>query len=399
MAQRRPLLRRRNHTNVTTEGATAIIHSDISVRLRLTLWLLLTTALPTANSMSDESEIDATNIVIVGDATEHYTMAAIGFFFGLWISFMTVALAYFSHLEDALLQRFQREGQTVQGQVRGDITFVRNLNNNTAEYAAQAQYHAHCDGYTVTIRKQVKCPLTDFYRPPPQERSGSNLTVQIHVELSNEELAASQLSFDGSEAVFQEHPSVEQKYIQLLFLPEYPNSALPQRQVERDMSSSYTAWRPTVLLGVFLVLLTCFCIHMGLSNVLLAVGSRNNFTRSGVWGMGLLATTILFLVDALLVSWLCHDMFTGALQEEYLEGGEMIIKVDDETLATMSTYDCYSINSSRKPSTLQHHDSSRSIGLGNAAASPRTSLFRSHSSKPSLLQQFSSLSSPPSTAQ
>jgi hypothetical protein len=298
----------------------------------------------------------AEGIAAVGSAAESYTLASFAFFFGICISLVPVVIIYFSLLEDALLRKFNREGTSVEGQVvSGDLSLVRHMQQSCSqqgktEYVAQVQYRFHeVNGYTSIVRKHIKALDSDFYQTSQEgkDRHGSNNIVQLHVELPDEELNISDLCkhFDnGSDVVFQEHP-LGQQYIQLLLLPDHPHSAVPKRQVAREIQ--WNRWLPTALLGMGLVSLSGFCVHMGLSNALL-VGNNGELATSlmmtSSWtrmqGLAMAATLALLLVDVLLIKWSCHNLFTEALAAEYLEGGEMMVKMDDETLATLSS--CFS---------------------------------------------------------
>ena len=290
-----------------------------------------------------------TDVMRMGESRmERFTVASLAFIFALCISMITVGFLYFSSLEDALLRRFQREGTTVEAKVLGEVSFVRSLppsarsgatgtKEGAAEYAAQVQYST-CEpagGYTTIVRKRIKALDTDFYLPraaPDNNDTSPNRVVQVHVELSTEELEKRQLSFDGaSEAIFREHAPVY--HIDLLVLPEHPSSAVPKLQVARDVRK---CWWPTAMLALGLALLTCFCVHMGLSNVLYDV-SPPQWSGGSVAGLGLAVTAGLFLIDGFVMWFFCGDMFAAALQAEYLAGGETMVKLEDETVASMST--------------------------------------------------------------
>ena len=317
--------------------------------IRLPAFSLSETATRTSSSPGDEG-------VAVVSAAESYTLASFAFLFGICISLVPVVIIYFSLLEHALLRKFTREGTVVEGRVvSGDLSFARHMpqscsQQGNTEYVAQIQYRfQEVNGYTSIVRKHIKALDSDFYQTSQEqnERYGSNNIVQLHVELPDEELNESDLCkhFDnGSDVVFQEHPS-SQQYIQLLLLPDHPNSAVPQQQVARETQGK--RWLPTALLGIGLVSLSGFCVHMGLSNALV-VGSNDDLTTSletnltwtRLLGLATAATLTLLLVNVMLINWFCHNLFTAALYAEYLEGGEMMMKMDDETLATLSS--CFS---------------------------------------------------------
>lgn len=320
--------------------------------LRLLILLVFTPAVTLSEVVTEEMKdavsatASAASQATTSGAAESYTVSAFAFVFGICISLVAVAYTYFSILEDALLRKFKREGTTVEGRVLpGDLSFVRhvvpsNSNKGTAEYAAQVQYRFHqqktcSDGYTSIVRKQIKALDSDFYRASRerQQRRGSNNIVQLHVELSTEDLMESAFSFEqGSDVVFQEHP-LSQQYIQLLLLPEHPHSAVPKRQLLRDIQAK--RWIPTAWLALVLVLLSCFCVHMGLSNIVALRAAARACEYLLV--LALAITVGLLAVDCVLVHWFCYEVFTEALTSEYLEGGEMMVKLDDESLATVSS--------------------------------------------------------------
>ena len=313
--------------------------------------------------------------VLVGESAERYTVAAFAFIFAVCLSMIAVGILYFAILEDALLRRFQSEGTPLQAKVVSDQepVFVRNLppannkkDDGTAEYSALVQYRITVGAggvggdynSTIIVRKQIKARDADFYRPKQQRRQRPqqhaqaptlsadcrnqhqhhpHRVVHVHVELPTEELKEGPpLSFDGgSDAVFHEH--TDTMCIDLLvLLPEHPNSAIPKRQVARDLMGK--KW-PTITLVVFLTLLTWFCANLGLSNALLFQPDDPNqqWSWNRVLGLSLALTAGLLVIACVVVLYFGTDQFAAALREEYLEGGETMVKLDDETLATMST--------------------------------------------------------------
>ena len=323
--------------------------------LRLLIWTGLP-ALSLSETATETNSPSGSEGIAVGSAVESYTLASFAFLFGISISLVSVAIIYISLLEDALLRKFDREGTTVEGQVVAeDLSLVRHMpqsfsQKGNTEYVAQVQYRFHeVNGYTSIVRKHIKALDSDFYQTSKErnERHGSNNIVQLHVELPDDELSESDLCkhFDnGSDVVFQEYPP-DQQYIQLLFLPGHPHSALPKQQVARELQGK--RWLPTAMLGIALVSISGFCVHMGLSNALmvgnnteLATSLMMTLTWTRLLGLTMAATLALLLVDGLLINWFCHNLITEALTDGYLEGGEMMVKMDDETLATMSS--CFS---------------------------------------------------------
>jgi hypothetical protein len=285
------------------------------------------------------AEEDSTIDVVVekgDDEAELCVVAVFSFLFAVCISAVTVSIAYFFILEDALMRRFAEEGLELEAKVV-DTSFVRHHATEGAEYAATVDYRYlngdDHDGYYATIiRKQIKCLESDIHRPLDSTPS-NRVYIEVNAELQGFP------SFDGcSVVVFEEPP---QRYIPVLVLPAHPNSAIPSGYVQRTVQPEKR--RPTAMLVLFLTAVTLFCIDLGLTNALqLSRNSELLLLLQGRWGaifgVSVMVTMTLLGVELLLLhTSCCRELFRDAVHQDYLVGGAVETKMDDETLASVAT--------------------------------------------------------------
>jgi len=171
------------------------------------------------------------------------------------------------------------------------------------EYTVFIEYRLPKEKYTVT--KQVKALEVDLKEGPTVPKA-----IQLDVEQSDPTTDSSnhvparscQTSMGGIHG------------LDVYVLESYPKSAMPQRQAERTQSIRYRL--PTLLLVVFLLILSVASIRLGLGQL-----------PDLLWGLSpdkgtVVLATILTLTEVLCINFCLGDMFRSALREMYLDDGE-----------------------------------------------------------------------------
>jgi hypothetical protein len=250
--------------------------------------------------------------------------------FCICILFIGSAIAYFSCAEDALMRDLRLNATITEAKIL-ESTLLRNR-----QHRAFVEYrYMEAGGYVTVVRKPVVVAESDI-----SEIEHPHRQIKIHVELEEKFQvdSSSRLSFD--DAIFDEPP---QKFIKICVLTEHPRSGVPLGQVDRILQRRCS----TSMLVTALLILALFCLYIGLYPL-------EMFRTSGL-GLGGWSVLILLgmgIFEILGVHILLHSTFQKSLIDEYLEGGEMLVKFEDEeTLATISTGGSFSEGTS-PPSTV-----------------------------------------------
>lgn len=242
--------------------------------------------------------------------------ALVHYFFGTCVSLVSTVFAYAVVTEYRLMKHYESKGRCVEGRII-DWRYSRRLfNENDDEYDVAVDYrYLEVGGYTTVIRKQLKCRRSELYISDDSQHE----FVKVCVEVDN--------VFSFEEALF-DRPN--HRRIQLLLLDDYPNSGIPKSTV-RDASR---AQRKTTTLAFFilLLLLATFCYFLGLATIF------PSFSLLKLIAISIAATALLCSLEAFVLWGLCRwRRWDSVLTAEYLEGGEVLVKVDSETLGTLST--------------------------------------------------------------
>ena len=281
--------------------------------------------------------------------------------FAICLSILTVCVCYFAIREYYLIHQYHKNGQEVEGRIvvvnnahnsndfieQNSTTKVNPNRNYNAYYEIVTVDYEYIDrsGYSSTIRKRIQCTSTDIYKHSDEESPCELVQVQfdrddkdrennyknennnnnrvVDNDMENNRDDRQQFSF--TQMTF-ESPQSHFSYVKLLLLEEYPQSGLSKNFLRVNNVRKQI---PILCFIAFLGILTEFCMYLGLQAI---VESRSvRFQQS-------MFLTLALLVVGLLCSHLGFGSYvTKLLHEEYFEGGEMLIKVDDSTIGTVST--------------------------------------------------------------
>lgn len=232
------------------------------------------------------------------------------------ILFIGSAIAYFSCAEDALMRDLRQNATITEAKILESKLLRGKQHRVFVEYR-----YMEAGGYVTVVRKTVVVADSDI-----SEIEHPHRQVKIHVELEEEFHVDSNSGLTFDDAVFDELP---QKFIKICVLTEHPRSGVPLGQVNRILQRRCS----TSMLVTTLLILALFCLYVGLSPF--------DLFRTSAWGIEIWSVLILLgmgIVEILAVYLFLHDAFQKSLSDEYLEGGEMLVKLEDEeTLATIST--------------------------------------------------------------
>lgn len=292
------------------------------------------------------AETDDAEEVAQPDATltafDSSIIAFFAFCCALLLSFFGVLLGYFSIKEDTLLRRYQREGIRVRAAVDTDtIQYTRHFvssppssprcccqrDEDDGVHHREAMYQEclliieyrsidpNPQTFTKRVRKQVRAQQSDFEVPstwsPP-------LVPAVQFDLLPEE---KHISFEGPVPA-HEHPMDHGLELDVLQLPHHKKSGIPLKQVLRACSWKYRM--PTIIMVIIIELFAAFCI-------LFAVDMSANVVEEHVdvlvWTSALVSS--LLTCEILLTRIWCEKYMNSALQQEYIEGGGMLLDYGD----------------------------------------------------------------------
>jgi hypothetical protein len=129
-----------------------------------------------------------------------------------------------------------------------------------------------------------------------------------------------------------DYPAQHGLELDILQLPQYIKSGIPQKQVERACSWSYRL--PTIIMVFISLVFAAGCTYFAV-NMAAAAASRTVQVDGLVWSS---ATLSLMLTCEIVLIRACGESHMNrALQHEYLMGGEMLMDYGDS--ASLSSGD------------------------------------------------------------
>jgi hypothetical protein len=260
---------------------------------------------------------------------ELYVIAVLSVLLSICISLAGVLISYFYILEDRLMQAYKSDGLAIQGRVRQVQFFRRTGSHSEPEYKVHVDYKcSEVGGYTTIVRKEMTAYASDWSYPKQNEKSclerQSSHRVIVHIDLQDfERELDSECSSTASMEALNEPANLE-----VLVIQNYPNSGIPKCQVDRTFTFE-KRW-PTLTLICFLFGASLLCIFWGLSNCD-TVASPSIFKLSVILNVGC------WLIGVVLIHIFLRPTLDNILEEEFLRGGNTLVKLDDETLATLSS--------------------------------------------------------------
>ena len=290
-----------------------------------------------------------------------YMVLIFSLLFGLFLTFFRAFLGYFSFMEDNLMRRYLREGETIVarvvtsdfvrgggGQVLVWFTHTHNTHGrpyprDNSEYMCICEYDRKlAEYYTVRIRKQCKAKAWDFLSNPKPGTEGMLLSIKSVtpiqpeitttasqeerlIELTKHEEGATVCCGDdeelwGVEPHYNELP--HRHFLEMLILPTHDRSAYPKKAIERICSTRYRL--STLGLIVFDLALAAFSTCWAIKEVMSLDGDRRI-----VGSYVVIAFLVLVVLEVPLIHCCCHALLLDALREEYLDNGDYIPLQDD----------------------------------------------------------------------
>lgn len=281
----------------------------------------------------DESKQEGTSeaLPISDDLTldERFAVATFSVFVAICISLAGVLICYFFAMEDSLMRLYQAEGEVVHGRVLEAQRFPCVGAEPEPEYKALVDYkYLEIGGYTTMIRKEMHICNSNLRCSNDQdEKQHSRQRVIIHIDLQDFERELDTQLSDEESAVAIYDP----KELEVVVLPNYPKSGLPKYHIDR--SFTFVKRRPTYALVCSIFATSFFCIFWGTSTINPDYGT-SPLTNISV---SIIINVTLWIIDAILIHSFFRTFLHKALAEEYLIGGDSMVKMDDETLATLSS--------------------------------------------------------------
>jgi hypothetical protein len=306
-------------------------------------------------------------------------IAIFSFAFAVVVSLATVAIAYFSAIEGALLRRYLDKGVHIPAKVVC-ASLVR-LTQDGAEYSVTTEYRYNMndDGddvsgtykYAAVLRKQLRCLECDIYQHSSAVATSKtqsatptrNRLVCIEVvpqapdtptsrpldsaTTTAQKGATDQLNaFPSFDMAFFEAPQPHH-YVEILVLPGHPHSAIVCKHVERAVQAGNRQCS-TVGLIASLSALTLLGVYVGFDNAIKWTAQRESNDSNGaltsrsdatlLWGSSISVTLGMLGLGLLAVHCIGRNAFLEAIYQDYLHhNGAIELKTDDETLYTIST--------------------------------------------------------------
>ncbi|KAL7564179.1 hypothetical protein ACA910_021153 [Epithemia clementina (nom. ined.)] len=312
--------------------------------------LLLSISLPQFCLCVDEAQDDdgsfdvAVNGVLdtiqVSDGDE--IIALFGMLCAVALSLISICVAYFSLLEDGLMRIFAEHGLDLRATVvetqflRGAVTatpLVLSDNNDDDRSArhmdARNEYNAVIEYMAPGMDPKEQCTVTKqvkVYESDLMEIATIPPTINVDV-------ADFVPVYPAQSRIEEILSSGQPSGLDILVLESHPRSAIPRKQAERATTVRYRL--PTILLVLFLLALSTFCVHV-------SVGTIPHFPFSGAKATAVV-TAVMLMTEVVSVHLFLGGMFREALKDVYLEGGDLAAATwTEESTISSNEEECYS---------------------------------------------------------
>jgi len=253
------------------------------------------------------------------------------------------AICYFCYLEDKLMKRYLEEGGLVHAAVVA-ADFARGGNANPygkvssdrleREYVLFVEYNCPIEesSYMARIRKQIKAKEADIKRTDHfsyrcegyEDLAVLDSPIQVRKML--------QMFHDDENGIIKNQGLGT---VEMLVMPHFHKSGILKPHVERVTSRRHrTSMAALITSGVGLAL---FCARLTAKAISSSgmngqIGGGTNLITAYMMGI----FSILVLFQMLLLHFCLHKALVGALENEYLNSGEMV-PLDDEDDSSLST--------------------------------------------------------------
>jgi hypothetical protein len=313
-------------------------HRIVSSTYRFVFDFLATKAswywfLPFISFVEAMEETQTTTDHPVQNGNEYIMILLMSGLLGICISFVGIIICYFFLLEGMLMRTYYYDGIPIEGRIK-NVTFFRSTGRNSeSEYTAELDYrYQDIGGYSTVVHKQIKVLDSDLSNLREKEKVTQKLEsgdrIVIHIDMQDFE---KEFHSDCSDQSSDKNVLDMSVHLEVVLIPYHPNSGVPKFLVERSFEAS-SRFKTAAIIG-FLFLTSFVSVHWGVtaSQLDISASSLSNFYLS------LLVTLSFWLIIAVPVHCFLRKLLEKALIDEYLEGGDTLIKLDDETLATMSS--------------------------------------------------------------
>lgn len=266
--------------------------------------------------------------------------------FGLFLSFISFVIGYFSYLEAGLLTRYKDEGNIVRAEVvsrmllrgkdreGGNAHAAVCADMDAATYAIYVHYYYEITSdYTVKIRKRLtkirKDDMAiDWQQSAGEEPKGNVNNIESAYAPPSVDTVITKSSSDAVERQAANH-------IDLYVLTGHPRSGCAKMHVDRASGLSHRL-QTLFLPGVFLCIGgLCFWYSV---HVLLWKESPAVKEEKLEWTM-LIAAGALLVLQIWLIPQFLHKSLQCVLNEEYIENGDFLsVPRDDSTISFSSLW-------------------------------------------------------------
>jgi hypothetical protein len=280
---------------------------------------------------------------------ESYIIIAFSAFLAFCTLSVVATISYFSFLEDRLMKRYLEEGEVTEAIVVS-AEFARGFKGawgssgnkadaSATEYVLFVEYNKPIaqGSYMVRVRKQVKALADDV----AWGRNGLVYSYSKNMEQADDLDSALQIQrmlrlLHDDEAA-RKGPDGLGK-LDMLVLPEFHKSGVSRRQVERaNGNRNMLSSMALVISGLGL---SAFCVR--LAAVAISNSQIADFTNADTNMVTLymiLSFAAMVILEVLLVHCCLRKTLEDALEEEYLQGGDLVpVDEDDSSLSTGSDF-------------------------------------------------------------
>ena len=284
--------------------------------------------------------------------------------FGILSSFLSTLFLCLSLEEHKIIQNYNTNGQVISGDVIC-CTYARGSIGGKQEYICIVEYDyalSTSNNYntTIRVRKQIssllatdvqlydssisKIPSTlTFLRQsatlatsssmliPPQLLSPS-ITFSFTQQLISPSYSQQQRSFHNNiEVEEMRNNHAAKKYLDLVVLPQNPNSGYPEQHLLRKSNISYRL--SLGILPCFFLLLTAICIYG-------AATSMIRMERTFPIYQIVVGTVFVYGVEFAILTTTCPSFLSNIVDQEYFQVMEQYIveRCEDSTISSVATY-------------------------------------------------------------